>query len=89
MFDEILYTEYDNRNEAFDILKRIGTIFDSNHRLMVNEYYEILGKKPVPEEAYTYAWINIEAFMFGRNGDKYHIKALEPWQIVNTNQEDE
>lgn len=89
MFDDVLYTEYEDREVAFDILRRVGTLFDTNHRLMVNEYYDILNKKPVPEEAYSYAWISIEAFMFGRNGDKYHIKALEPWQIVNTSKEDE
>lgn len=89
MFDDILYTEYDDRNTAFDILRRIGTIFDANHRLMVNEYYEILDKTPIPEEAYSYAWISVEAFIFGRKNNKYYIKALEPWQIVNTEQEDE
>ena len=80
MFDDVLYTEYNNTKEPFRILRDIHDVFDREKRLLVAEYYVILGKE-YPPEAENYVWLIAEQFKFGKKNGIYYIQAEEPIEI--------
>lgn len=89
MFPEIRDFVYPTREEAKLHIKLLKAAFLNKNSLGVDEYYELMGIEPIPEEAHWYFWPDQSYFLFGRDEEGYHVKALDPIRVNENNIEED
>ena len=88
MFPEIRDFVYPNYAGAYVHIEDITQHFLNKGSLGVDEYYEMMHIVDVPEEAHWYFWPDQSYFLFGRDEEGYHVKALDPIRVNDNNEED-
>lgn len=88
MFPEIRDFVYSTREEANLHIKLLQAAFLNKDSLGVDEYYDLMGIEPIPEEARWYFWPDQSYFLFGRDEAGFHVKALDPIKVNDNVEED-
>lgn len=89
MFPEIRDFVYPNYAGAYVHVEDIRQHFLNKGSLGVDEYYEMMYIVDVPEDAHWYFWPDQSYFLFGRDEQGYHVKALDPIKVNDDIEEDE